>query len=63
MKLIQRYLVAKLGRENVTTLVRSGVETPNDISGVVYIDFDEKGAWKFDLARNLKNAGYADKCL
>lgn len=52
------YLVAKLGRENVTTLVRSGVETPNDISGVVYIDFDEKGAWKFDLARNLKNAGY-----
>lgn len=52
------YLVAKLGRGNVTTLVKEGVETPNDISGIVYIDFDEKGAWKFDLAKNLKNAGY-----
>ena len=53
------YLVAKLGRKNVATLVKNGVETPNDISGVVYIDFDEKGAWKFELAKNLKNAGYA----
>lgn len=53
------YLVAKLGRKNVATLVKNGVETPNDISGVVYIDFDEKGAWKFELAKNLKNARYA----
>lgn len=35
-----------------------GVEAPNDISGVVYIDLDTRGAWKLDLVKELKAAGY-----
>ena len=38
------YLMAKLGRENVCALVKGEIETPNDISGVVYVGFDMFGA-------------------
>jgi predicted nucleotide-binding protein len=53
------YLMAKLGRENVCALVKGQIETPNDISGVVYVVQDEYGAWKQEVARELKACGYA----
>lgn len=53
------YLVGKLGRSHVCALVKDGVETPGDISGVVYVPMDEKGAWKFELAKEMKAAGLA----
>lgn len=51
------YLMGKIGRKNVAALVKGDIETPNDISGVVYISMQEKG-WKLDLAKELKEAGY-----
>lgn len=53
------YLMAKLGRENVCSLVKGNIETPNDISGVVYVALDEYGAWKNEVAKELKACGYA----
>ncbi len=53
------YLIAKLGRAKVTALVKGSVETPNDISGVVYTKMDDAGAWKNELCREMKSAGYA----
>jgi len=53
------YLIGKLGRECVCALVKGDVETPGDMSGVVYITMDEKGAWKMELAKEMKNAGLA----
>lgn len=53
------YLMAKLGRENVCSLVKGDIETPNDISGVVYVALDEYGAWKNEVAKELKACGYA----
>ena len=53
------YLMAKLGRENVCSLVKGDIETPNDISGVVYVSLDEYGAWKTEVAKELKACGYA----
>jgi predicted nucleotide-binding protein len=53
------YLMAKLGRENVCSLVKGEIETPNDISGVVYVSLDENGAWKTEVAKELKACGYA----
>ncbi len=38
------YLIAKLGRERVCALVISDIETPGDISGIVYIPMDDAGA-------------------
>lgn len=55
------YLMAKLGRENVCALVKGDIETPNDISGVVYVGFDAPGAWKADVSKELKACGYEIK--
>ncbi|EGQ9308794.1 nucleotide-binding protein [Vibrio parahaemolyticus] len=52
------YLMAKLGRRNVTALVKGDIETPNDISGVVYVGMDSFGAWKADVVRELQACGY-----
>jgi predicted nucleotide-binding protein len=55
------YLMAKLGRENVCALVKGEIETPNDISGVVYVGFDVPGAWKAEVAKELTACGYVIK--
>jgi predicted nucleotide-binding protein len=52
------YLMAKLGRENVCALVKGDIETPNDISGVVYVTLDQLGAWKNEVAKELRACGY-----
>ena len=53
------YLMAKLGRENVCALVKGEIETPNDISGVVYVGLDAAGGWKLAVSKELKACGYA----
>nr|WP_320191635.1 nucleotide-binding protein [uncultured Desulfobacter sp.] len=52
------YLMAKLGRKNVCALVKGDIETPNDISGVVYVQLDNAGAWKMELIKELKACDY-----
>lgn len=51
------YLIGKLGRQNVCQLVKGDVETPTDISGIVYIQFDSVN-WQIDLAKELRRSGY-----
>lgn len=51
------YLIGKLGRDRVCALVKGNVETPGDINGVVYIPMDAAGAWKIQLAKNMKDVG------
>lgn len=55
------YLMAKLGRKNVCALVKGEIETPNDISGVVYVGFDVQGSWKTEVAKELRACGYEIK--
>lgn len=52
------YLIGKIGRENVCALVKGDIETPTDISGVVYIPMDEGGGWKLDVADEIEACGY-----
>ena len=52
------YLIGKIGRENVCALVKGDIETPTDISGVVYIPMDEGGGWKLAVAKEMKTCGY-----
>lgn len=52
------YFMAKLGRENVCSLVKGEIEKPNDISGVVYVILDDSDAWKIEVAKELKACGY-----
>lgn len=53
------YLIGKLGRNKVSALVKSEVEIPNDLSGLVYIPLDEPGAWKISIAKELAREGYS----
>lgn len=46
------YLISKLGRKNVSALVEDGVETPGDMSGIVYIKTSSD--WRYALLRELQ---------
>ena len=52
------YFIGKLGRTNVTAIVKGNIEIPTDINGVVYIGVDNSGAWKMMLAKEIKAAGF-----
>ncbi len=52
------YLMAKLGRKNVCPLVKGDIETPNDVSGVVYVTLDQFGGWKAEVSKELIACGY-----
>ncbi|MBT5823820.1 nucleotide-binding protein [Candidatus Peregrinibacteria bacterium] len=52
------YLMAKIGRKHVCALVKGEIETPNDISGVVYVPLDVSGGWKMEIVKELKACGY-----
>jgi len=51
------FFVGKLGRKRVCALMKEGVETPSDFSGVIYIRMDENAAWQAALAKEMKAAG------
>lgn len=51
------YLMAKIGRKNVFALQKGEIETPGDISGIIYTPFDD-GGWKEKLKQELKNCDY-----
>ena len=57
------YLISKLGRENVCSLVKGEIETPNDMSGVVYVQLDPYEGWKRAVAKELQSCGYILKNL
>lgn len=52
------YLIGKIGRPRVVALVKGDVETPNDISGVVYVQMTSDGSWQEEISNELKNCGY-----
>ena len=53
------YFIGKLGREKVLALhqVIENFEIPSDYSGVIFVPYDFKGSWKFELAKELKAIG------
>ena len=52
------YLIGKLGRSRVAAVVKDTVETPNDISGVVYVPLDAQNTWKEELKKEMRSIGY-----
>ena len=49
------YLMAKLERAHVVSVMGGKVETPSDISGVVYVD---DANWQIKIAKEMQGAGY-----
>lgn len=52
------FLIGKIGRSKVCALVKGDIETPNDISGVVYVHMDSSDAWCYTVAKEMKKIGY-----
>ncbi len=52
------YLIGKLGRSRVSALVKGEIETPNDISGVVYVAMDGQQNWQDEIRVEMRNLGY-----
>ena len=51
------FFIGALKRKYVCALIKGDVKKPSDYDGIVYIEMDPKGAWKQDLAREMKHAG------
>jgi predicted nucleotide-binding protein len=52
------YFIGRLGRKKVCALKKSDVELPSDIIGIAWQPFDEHGAWKGKLAKELEEANF-----
>ena len=46
-----------LARPRVCPLLKGDIEFPNDYSGVLVKPVDDAGAWKLQLAKEIKEAG------
>jgi predicted nucleotide-binding protein len=53
------YFIGRIGRSRVFPLKVGDVQIPSDYAGVVYTEMDNAGAWKGELVRELKGAGFA----
>lgn len=51
------YFIGILGRSRVCALLKGDIEIPTNYVGVPYKPMDNAGAWKYDLAREIKEAG------
>lgn len=51
------YYLCKLGRKKVRMLLKGDPEIPSDLQGVLYTRYDENGAWKMKLAKEMKDVG------
>jgi predicted nucleotide-binding protein len=47
-----------LGRGRVCAVYQPGVERPSDIQGILYVEYDPAGKWVYDVAKEIKAAGY-----
>jgi predicted nucleotide-binding protein len=52
------YLIGKLGRMRVMAFVKGKMETPTDISGVIYVDLDQNNVWKSELKKEMTAVNY-----
>lgn len=52
------FFIGRIGRNRVCALYVEGVEKPSDYDGVAYVALDNNGAWKLELAKELKAAKY-----
>lgn len=54
------YFIGKLGRDKVIALYEKGkdIEIPSDFSGVIYHKYSHDEGWKFQIAKELKSAGF-----
>lgn len=53
------YFIGALGRNNVCAISVGKIEVPSDIHGILWIEFDDRGAWKYDIIKELNAVGFS----
>jgi predicted nucleotide-binding protein len=53
------FFVGKLGRDHVCALYKGPMELPSDFVGVGYVQLDDAGGWRIQLAKELRTAGFS----
>ncbi|MEQ1266957.1 TIR domain-containing protein [Acinetobacter pittii] len=53
-------LIGTLGMSKVVAIKKSDqlLEMPNDLSGVIYEQYDASGSWQYRIAKEMKAQGY-----
>ncbi len=52
------FFLGRLGRNRVAVVYEDGVEIPSDYSGVLFTKMDSGGAWRLQVAKEIKAAGF-----
>jgi predicted nucleotide-binding protein len=51
------YFIGRIGREKVAAIYEEGVEIPSDYRGVIFIPYDNAGAWQVRAVKEMRAAG------
>lgn len=51
------YFLGMLGKSKVRLLKKGDIEIPSDLQGILYTEFDNTGAWKMKLLKEMKSVG------
>ncbi len=51
------YFMGLLGRKKVRLLRQAGTAIPSDLQGILYTNYDEEGAWRVKLAKEMRAVG------
>jgi predicted nucleotide-binding protein len=51
------YFMGRLRPDQIVAIYQRGVEIPSDYLGKLFVPFDDEGAWKFHLAREIRASG------
>lgn len=51
------YFIGKLGRQKVKLLRKGETNIPSDLQGILYENYDNEGAWRIKLAKEMKSVG------
>ena len=52
------FFFGSLGRGKVCGVYEEGVEMPSDLGGILYVQYDVAGKWRYDVAKEIRAAGY-----
>jgi predicted nucleotide-binding protein len=51
------FFIGKLGRKRVCALYKDKIEIPSDYNGIIYVPYDDAGAWKLKISKELIEIG------
>lgn len=55
------YFIGIVGKERLRMVVKSNIEIPSDLGGILYEKYDAQGAWKIKLLKEIQAVGiYVD---